>query len=288
MSICCLTGSSSASILGPSARNPVATISSSRRGFRLGEQVAGELLLHEPVVRLVGVERGDHVIAITPGVGIGEVVVHAVAVGVARRRPASAGPSARRNEAKPAAGRRPARRPGPSRRYKNASISSGAGAGPRGRASPGGAGPLVSRRRRPQPGGFEPRQDEAVDRRAGPGASTTVGGVGTEALKRPERPGLLVPWCGACRLATVPAPGESGQGAPILTHAASASISAWRELRLRRHRHGAIVAHGQDQQALVRLAADDRRAGSPPRRSDSSESTRSFAFPSPESGPWQR
>ena len=49
-----------------------------------GEQVAGELLGEEPVERLVGVERGDHVVAIAPGVVVGEVLVRAVGVGVTR------------------------------------------------------------------------------------------------------------------------------------------------------------------------------------------------------------
>ena len=38
-----------------------------------GQQVAGDLLADELVVRLVGVERGDHPVAIAPGLGIGEV-----------------------------------------------------------------------------------------------------------------------------------------------------------------------------------------------------------------------
>ena len=37
------------------------------------EQVAGDLLADELVVRLVGVERGDHPVAVAPGLGIGEV-----------------------------------------------------------------------------------------------------------------------------------------------------------------------------------------------------------------------
>ena len=46
--------------------------------------VAGDLLLEEHVVRLVLVERADHVIAVAPGVGTVEVVLEAVGIGVAR------------------------------------------------------------------------------------------------------------------------------------------------------------------------------------------------------------
>ncbi len=40
-----------------------------------GEQIAGQLFGEEPVERLVGVERADHIVAIMPGVVIGEVLV---------------------------------------------------------------------------------------------------------------------------------------------------------------------------------------------------------------------
>ena len=47
-----------------------------------GEQIAGKLFRDEPVERLVGVERADHVVAIAPGVIIGEVLVRPIGVGV--------------------------------------------------------------------------------------------------------------------------------------------------------------------------------------------------------------
>ena len=50
----------------------------------LVQLVAGELFGHEPVVRLVAVERVDHVVAIFPGVGAVVVVNVAGAVGIAR------------------------------------------------------------------------------------------------------------------------------------------------------------------------------------------------------------
>ena len=64
----------SLSVFGPMARKPVAISCSAcclRRRRR--QQVAGELLLDEPVERLVGVERGDDVVAVPPGVRVGEV-----------------------------------------------------------------------------------------------------------------------------------------------------------------------------------------------------------------------
>ena len=48
-----------------------------------GKQVAGDLLLHEPVVRDVLVERLDHVVAVAPSVRVDMVFVHAGGVGVA-------------------------------------------------------------------------------------------------------------------------------------------------------------------------------------------------------------
>ena len=38
-----------------------------------GQEVAGDLLADELVVRLVGVERGDHPVAVSPGLGIHHV-----------------------------------------------------------------------------------------------------------------------------------------------------------------------------------------------------------------------
>ena len=49
-----------------------------------GEQIAGQLFGEEPVERLVGVERADHVVAKTPGVVVGEVLVRTVGVGITR------------------------------------------------------------------------------------------------------------------------------------------------------------------------------------------------------------
>ncbi len=51
-----------------------------RRGW---QEVAGDLLANELVVRLVAVERVDHVIAITPGVRIGDIARWAGRFGIA-------------------------------------------------------------------------------------------------------------------------------------------------------------------------------------------------------------
>ena len=73
------------------------------------QQVAGELLDREPVERLVGVERADHVVAEQPDV---DVVVAVIARACRRTGPGRARrwPSARRSGARPAAGRPAARR----------------------------------------------------------------------------------------------------------------------------------------------------------------------------------
>src|SRR5262249_15337554 len=84
MSISILTGSSSASIFGPITRNPVPVSAAWRAGSPWAwDQVAGDLLAEEAVVGRIGVERGHDVVAVPPGVGVGDVLVHAVGVGVA-------------------------------------------------------------------------------------------------------------------------------------------------------------------------------------------------------------
>ena len=95
---------------GPSRLNPVATRAVGVAGERL---VAGELLDDEAVVRLVGVERADDVVAVPPGVGPGLVELVAVGVGVAGQvepvpAPALAVVRARRAAGRPPSPRRPA------------------------------------------------------------------------------------------------------------------------------------------------------------------------------------
>ena len=87
--------------------------------------VAGDLLADEPVVRLVGVEAADDVVAVAPGVAALVVVGEARTSRRSGPRRASAGPSARRSAATRAAGRRPSRRRvgGPGRRRRRRSPS---------------------------------------------------------------------------------------------------------------------------------------------------------------------
>ena len=49
-----------------------------------GEHVTGDLFAEKLVVGLVGVERGDDVIAVVPGVGAKLVALEAVGIGVVR------------------------------------------------------------------------------------------------------------------------------------------------------------------------------------------------------------
>ena len=58
-----------------------------------GNQVTGDLFDQKPVEWPVGVEAVNHPVAVSPGVGVVQVVVHAVAVGVAREVQPRAGPA---------------------------------------------------------------------------------------------------------------------------------------------------------------------------------------------------
>ena len=65
------------------------------------EDVASQLLAHELVIGLVLIERPDHVVAVAPGVAVHDVVVHPVAIRIARHvqpMPAPALPVARRGQ----------------------------------------------------------------------------------------------------------------------------------------------------------------------------------------------
>ena len=93
------------------------------------DQVAGELLDREPVERLVGVERADHVVAEQPDV---DVVVAVIAGGVGEPdqvEPEDGHPFAD-SGARPAAGRPAARRRRGGCRWTKASTSSGVGGKP--------------------------------------------------------------------------------------------------------------------------------------------------------------
>ncbi len=53
-------------------------------GSGRGQQIAGELLLEKEIVRLVFVERLNHIVAITPRVAVDEIFVKAIGIGVSR------------------------------------------------------------------------------------------------------------------------------------------------------------------------------------------------------------
>ena len=260
-------------------------------GFGFRQQVSGELLLQESIERLVGIERRDHVVAIAPGFGIGEIVIHAVAVGVPGDvQPVSAPPLAvaRRgqqpfNHASEGIGRLVAheRVDFLGTRWQPEQVE----------RRPSYQGPPVGRDRRLQPHLFELRQNEPVDGRAGP-APVADGRQrrGFQRLEGPERAGVasshLAPDAAVGVFGAAGAVTAVGHGSTILTHAASTSISpgwsfdfggiaasdeSWRTARINRLASGSPAT----------IAGPE----SPPRRSDSSESRRRPAFRFPASGP---
>ncbi len=117
--------------LTPRARKPVAMSCSRRCSSEVSrEQVAGDLLADELVVRFVLVERLDDVVAVPPRVRTAGGCGPSRSTRRSGRRRASAVPSARRTPSKRAAGRRPFRGPCPRSSARNAEISSGVGGRP--------------------------------------------------------------------------------------------------------------------------------------------------------------
>ena len=174
--------SASTSLRSPSTRKPVATRFGARSSpSSRGQQVAGDLLADEPVERLVGVERVDDVIAIAPGV-LGEEVVGACrSARRSGRRRASAGPSARRTPATPAADRRRALGPGATGRRRTRRSRSGVGGRPvRSNETPANQVWRSASGDGPQPLRFEPRQDEAIDVVPRPGRVVGLRGASDE------------------------------------------------------------------------------------------------------------
>ena len=116
------TWSELSTMSGPSRLKPVAISASGSSGPQL---VAGELLADEAVVRLVGVEGADDVVAVAPRVRPHLVVLEAVASRRSAPGRASAGPSVRRSAARPAGGRSASRRRRGDASFTKASISCG-------------------------------------------------------------------------------------------------------------------------------------------------------------------
>ena len=124
--------------------------------------------------------------------------------------------------------------------------------------------PPVGRRRRPEPGGFEPRQDEPVHRGMGPPGIEDPWRGGVD--RHPERPEPSRRFGPSRDRAAVGLGGsrEAGRGRPRGSHLDPRGQRldlGRREFLLRRHRDVALVAHRENQQAPLRLAANDRRAG---------------------------
>ena len=67
--------------------NPVAQIHRGREGIPVARinLITRNLLSHEPVIRLVGIERLDDIITVTPCLGSGVVGVVAIGIGVAHQ-----------------------------------------------------------------------------------------------------------------------------------------------------------------------------------------------------------
>ena len=222
---------------------------------RAGEEhVAGELLLDEPVVRLVGVERADDVVAVRPGVGPRLVLVVAVRLAVVDDvepvpRPALAVVRARRAAGRPASRRR--RRPG-RRRTRRPPRASAAGRSGRSRA--GGSASAG----RPRATGVSPFSRSFARTKASIGLRTpaarrprAAGDRGPG--ERPERPPVGGVVVGAvARPLRPPGRSRSQDRRP----AAAVSRGA-----LRRHHPVLVLARRSSctMQALGRLARDDRR-----------------------------
>ncbi len=64
---------------------PVETGGNDGFGICVGQFVAGDLFQDETVVRLVGIERIDHPIAILPDIGLGGVALVTVGLGVSNQ-----------------------------------------------------------------------------------------------------------------------------------------------------------------------------------------------------------
>ena len=189
MSMTILSTSCSASTFAPRVRNPVAArlleplVVAGRR-----QQVAGNLLLHEPVVGHVGVERLDDPVAIAERVRVRDVLVEPVRVGIAGDVEPVPAPTLA------VAGRRqqPLDHPlvgvGPLVREEGVDLGRGRGQAGQVERDPPQQLPLAGGGDRRQPVGLEPGEDEPVDRVARPGLVADGGRLG--AGHRPVRPVL--------------------------------------------------------------------------------------------------
>ncbi len=234
---------------GPAARNPSASMPSARAGE---EHVAGDLLLHEPGVRLVRVERADDVVAVRPGVRPRLVLVVAVRLAVVDHvEPVPRPPLAvlRRREQLVDQLLVGVRRPC---RFTNASTSSGVG----GRPIRSKYRRRISVRRSASGDGDNPVSFSFARTKLSIGLALASGSrlTGTAGLLR----GLKLHQSAGFAVAEP----SSGHFAPWSIHVCSVAISAAvRRVALRRHPHvGVVVRNELDERAVGRLAGDDRLA----------------------------
>ena len=231
-------------------------------------QVAGNLLLHEAVVGLVGVERLDDPVAIAERIGVRDVLVEPVRVGVAgdvEPVPAPAFAVARRRE-------KPLDHPlvgvGPLVGEERVDLGRGRRQAGQVERDPPQQLPPAGGGDRGEPLGLEAGQDEPVDRAAHPGRVVDGGRLGTG--HRPERPVLAARTEVVGGAAVGPGGHDRGVGGPRVRRAAGhpaleVGDDRGRQPAVGRHLDRAAVADDVDQQAVVRRAGHDDGAAVAPR-----------------------
>ena len=224
------------------------------------QQVAGNLLLHEPVVGLVGVERVDDPVAVAERVRVRDVLVEPVRVGVTGDVEPVPSP------ALAVAGRRqqPLDHPlvgvGPLVGQEGVDLGRGRRQAGQVERDPPQQLPLAGGGDRVQPLGLEPRQDEPVDRAARPGRVADGGRLGTG--HRPVRPVLAAGTEVVGGAAVGPGGYDRGIGNPGIHGAAGhpaleVGDDGGRQPAVGRHLDRSVVTDGLDEQAVVRRAGHD-------------------------------
>jgi len=241
--------------------------------LRRREEVSRELLDEEPVKRLVAVARVDHIVAVAPGIAVGDVLVQAVGNRRSGPRPASAAPALAMLKRGQQPIDDPGKRAGESSARK-ASTSSGVGGRPvRSKRRPADQGRFVSSPARAASRSPPARQDEAVERRPGPGLIPDGGD--RRVARRSERPERAPPFDVDPRprrrpgLAGARVRGTHRHPLRQQCDLRSGSFALGRHLQI-----FILVEHGLDQQALARFAGLDCRPRSPPFRQPSVLSNR--------------
>ena len=231
--------------------------------------IAGDLFHDELIVRLVGVEGADDVVAIAQGIGIGDILVHAVGVGIA----SEIEPVPRPALAIMGRGEQPIDdlRERLGRLISEEGVDLLGGRWQPGQVERGAAyqGPLIGRRGRRQPLFLELGQDETIDRRRWPAHRFHTGrNRVARRLKGPERFLFLGEERTAGGLRCGRRPGRAGAGpdGPRADPFGELGDLGVAELSFGRHLQLARVADRLDQPALARLARHERPAPSRRRR----------------------